>query len=59
MRWVRALVAELEIPGLRACGFTADDIPSIVEQAARASSMKANPVELTLAELAAVVEAAM
>ena len=51
VRWVAALCRKLEIPGLRAYGVTEADIPSLIEDAARASSMKANPVVLTAEEL--------
>ncbi len=53
--WVRELVRALAIPGLRAYGVTAADIPAIVAAAARASSMKTNPISLTPEEMAAIV----
>jgi alcohol dehydrogenase class IV len=43
---------------LRAWGITEADLPRIVEEAARASSMQANPLPLTTDELFAVVTAA-
>ena len=49
--WVRALCVELPIPALRAWGITETDFPRIVEEAARASSMRANPLPLTREEL--------
>ena len=58
IEWVRALCTELGIPSLRAWGITKADLPSVVEKAARASSMKANPLSLTNEELLAVVNAA-
>jgi alcohol dehydrogenase class IV len=57
--WLQQLVAELQIPGLAAYGVTPGLVSELVEKAARASSMKANPVELTPDELAAMVEAAI
>jgi alcohol dehydrogenase class IV len=45
--FTRDLVAELGIPPLRTYGLTAAHVPALVEQAARASSMKANPLPLT------------
>jgi alcohol dehydrogenase class IV len=57
--WIAGLVRRLEIPRLRAYGIGAKDVPSLVERAARASSMKANPIVLTAEELAAVLEAAI
>jgi alcohol dehydrogenase class IV len=59
VRWVRALVAELRIPGLRTYGVTAEDVPVLVEKAARASSMKSNPVALSAEQMAAILHAAI
>lgn len=56
--WVRALCAELNIPALRHWGINESGLPSVVEKAAQASSMKANPLPLTSEELLAVLEAA-
>lgn len=56
--WVHMLCAELNVPGLRAWGIAEADLPGIVENAARASSMQANPLPLTGKELLAVVTAA-
>lgn len=56
--WVHALCVELSVPALRAWGITESDLPGIVEKAARASSMQANPFPLTGEELLAVVKAA-
>jgi alcohol dehydrogenase class IV len=49
--WIRALVAELDIPSLGTYGLGPADIDTLVEQAQRASSMKANPIVLTAEEL--------
>jgi alcohol dehydrogenase class IV len=57
--WVRQLVQSLRIPGLSDYGIGAEHVDDIVAKAARASSMKANPVELTAAELRWVLEAAI
>ncbi len=59
VRWVGALIAELGIPPLRTYGVTAEAIPSLVEKAAQASSMKANPLPLTTDELTAILQAAL
>jgi alcohol dehydrogenase class IV len=56
--WVRALCIELNVPPLRAWGITEADLPGVVEKAARASSMQANPLPLTGEELFLVVTAA-
>ncbi len=58
IEWVRALCTEFGIPSLRAWGITKADLPSVVEKAARASSMKANPLPLANEELLAMVTAA-
>ncbi len=57
--WLGSLCADLAIPGLSRYGVAADQINAIVEQARKASSMKANPVELTAAELSGIVNAAL
>jgi alcohol dehydrogenase class IV len=46
-QWVASLARQLAIPSLAAYGIGTRDIPALVEKAARASSMKANPVVLT------------
>ena len=56
--WVHALCAELNVPALRAWGIAEADLPGVVEKAARASSMQANPILLTREELLAVATAA-
>lgn len=57
--WVRQTVAGLAIPALSNWGIGQDALPEIAEQAQRASSMKGNPVALTLEELAAILAAAL
>jgi alcohol dehydrogenase class IV len=56
--FVSQLARSLEIRGLGAHGMTAADIPSLVEGAKRASSMKGNPLPLTDAELTEIAERA-
>lgn len=53
--WVRQLVHALRIPALAAYGISPQDALDIAAKAARASSMKANPVNLTDAELEDVI----
>lgn len=55
--WVRALTEDLRIPSLRSSGVTPDRFEEIASKAAAASSMKANPVTLSQAELRQVLEA--
>jgi alcohol dehydrogenase class IV len=57
--WVRELCRALAVPPLRAFGLKETDVPAIVEKAAQASSMKANPVALTDAELRNALLAAL
>ena len=49
--WARDLVAELKISSLGAYGITKNDSAAVVAKATQASSMKANPIELTHDEL--------
>jgi alcohol dehydrogenase class IV len=57
--WLRALVADLAIPPLQHYGLTTGDVPAIVDQSTRASSMKANPIDLTHDELRAILDGAL
>jgi alcohol dehydrogenase class IV len=59
VNWVRQLVQRLRIPALAAYGIGATHLDDIAAKASRASSMKANPVELSMAELKGVLEAAI
>lgn len=58
IEWVTQLCRDCAIPGLPRWGIGTADFPAIVENAARASSMKANPLPLTTEELTAILEAA-
>jgi len=57
--WAAGLVRQLGVPGLAAYGLTADDVPAVVEKAAKASSMKANAITLSVPELSEVLTAAL
>jgi alcohol dehydrogenase class IV len=57
--FVKELCAALQIPPLRTYGITAADFPKIVEQAAKSSSMKGNPIVLTSEELTEILEKAL
>jgi len=59
IEWVRALCVELNIPALRVWGISQADLAGVVDKAAHASSMKANPIPLTAGELLAMVRAAL
>jgi len=56
--WIQSLCETLRMPGLRDYGLTDEVVPAAAEKARKASSMKGNPVELTVAELTAILEAA-
>lgn len=57
--WVRQLREDLNVPALGAFGIRAEHAATLVEKAAQASSMKANPIPLTAAELEEVLAQAM
>ncbi len=57
--WVEALVRALAVPGLGRWGATPLDVPRLVERAARASSMKGNPIVLTGAELEEIASSSL
>jgi alcohol dehydrogenase class IV len=57
--WLQELGAQLGVPGLLHHGLTAADIPSVLPQARAASSMKGNPIDLTDAELTALLTLAL
>ncbi|HXP60957.1 MAG TPA: iron-containing alcohol dehydrogenase [Dongiaceae bacterium] len=59
VEWVRRLVADLGIPSLAAHGLSAQHIPDLVDKAAKASSMKANPISLTPDELTGILRDAL
>jgi alcohol dehydrogenase class IV len=54
--WVEKTCAAMHIPALNSIGLTEKHIPSLIENAARASSMKGNPVGLTGQELEAIAQ---
>ena len=58
-QWLAALVADLGIPPLRDYGVTEKDVPTLVEKAQAASSMKANPIVLTSVELTEILQRAL
>jgi len=59
IEWVQVLCGGLKIPALRSWGITQADLTGVVEKAARASSMQANPLPLTGEELLALATAAL
>ena len=59
VEFVRALIADLKIPPLGKYGLTHEHTTELVQRAAKASSMKANPVALTTDELSEVLDKAL
>ncbi len=58
VRWVQKLVRDLQIPKLREYGVSEQHVAELVEKAAKASSMKANPIVLNEEELAEILRLA-
>jgi alcohol dehydrogenase class IV len=56
---IASLVADLHIPSLRAYGIGDEHVADLSREAQRASSMKANPIELDDEELRATLRAAL
>jgi alcohol dehydrogenase class IV len=59
VEWAVRTCEELGIPTLSAYGLRPNDVPDVVLKASRASSMKANPIELTAEELTEVLTNAL
>ncbi len=59
VRWLQQLAAALHVPGLATYGFTLPEAPALIEKAQAASSMKANPIKLTDAELTGALTRAL
>ncbi len=57
--WISKLCADLKIAPLSAYQVTRADLPALVEKAAQASSMKANPIALTSEDLHRILEEAL
>jgi alcohol dehydrogenase class IV len=58
VQWVSSLVRDLRIPKLSEYGIGEQHVSELVEKAAKASSMRANPIALTAEELAEIVRVA-
>jgi alcohol dehydrogenase class IV len=57
--WLTELCGKLDIPPLGAYGIGEPDVPELVAKAAKASSMKGNPIELTEEEMTALISRAL
>jgi alcohol dehydrogenase class IV len=53
--WTREICHELEIPPLKAYGVGEQDIPTLIAEAAKSSSMKGNPLALSPEELSEIL----
>jgi len=58
VEWLRGTVERLHLPGLAELGVSPADLPAIAGQAQHSSSMKGNPVALSVDQLVAILEAA-
>ncbi|MGZ8898692.1 MAG: iron-containing alcohol dehydrogenase, partial [Limisphaerales bacterium] len=58
VKWIEDLCSGINVPKLRRYGVDAESFPLLCERGAKASSMKANPIELTPGELREVLERA-
>ena len=58
LAWLTDVSTILKVPTLSSLGIPKEAIPEIASKAAKASSMKPNPIELTSPELEAILEAA-
>jgi alcohol dehydrogenase class IV len=58
-QWLRELSAALKIQPFSAYGMREEDVPDVVQKAAVASSMQANPIKLTEAELSSILRDAL
>lgn len=56
VEWTAELCQKLAVSSLSELGLSRDQIPGLAEKAQRASSMKANPLPLTEAEIAEIAE---
>lgn len=57
--WIQELCAEFHLPGLGTYGLSHEELPAVVAQAKKASSMKGNPIELHDDELLDALQKAM
>jgi alcohol dehydrogenase class IV len=58
LAWIKDISQKLNVPKLSSLGIPRESITDITAKTAKASSTKANPIELTLPELKAILEAA-
>jgi alcohol dehydrogenase class IV len=58
VKWVYRLTQTLNIPGLASYGMSDNDLSTIIEKSAGASSMQGNPIKLTSDEMRTILTAA-
>ncbi|MFL6354157.1 MAG: iron-containing alcohol dehydrogenase [Bryobacteraceae bacterium] len=58
-KWIAVLCEQLSIAPLRVHGLELHQIPSLIDKAAKANSMKANPIPLTAQELTEIAQRAL
>jgi alcohol dehydrogenase class IV len=59
IEWLKQLCSDLQIPALSDYGVKKADIGALVQKSMAASSMKANPIQLTTTELTSILEKAL
>jgi alcohol dehydrogenase class IV len=59
VEWVQKLSSDLSLPKLSGFGIAEQDLPAIAMHAKKSSSMKGNPVELTVEELTQALKEAL
>ena len=59
VEWLGELTIALDVPGLATYGLAESDLEDVVAAAQRASSMRANPIDLTDAEVSEIVRRAL
>jgi alcohol dehydrogenase class IV len=57
--WVGELCEHFSIPGLSAYGLTQSELPELIDNAAKASSMQGNPVTLSTSEMGEILSRSM
>jgi len=59
VEWLHGIVQRLGVPRLEDLGVSAGDLSAVAEQAQRSSSMKGNPVALSVDQLISILDAAL
>ncbi len=59
VQWLHSLCSDLSVPRLSDFGLSQKDLPTVAEKAQRSSSIKSNPIQLTVEELTHILKAAL